>query len=88
MLDRQEGLVKHTIRETNADPLRQCTFEPDTAIPISVGNRRVGRPRDRWAFSNLERMCVKYFHESKQYFKRNLASACTQIEGRVRSRQI
>ena len=86
--DRQEALIKHTIRETNSDPLRQCTFEPDSALPVTMQNRRVGRPREKWAYSNLERMHIKYGFGTKQDFKSHLADSCLNLEALARNRTI
>ena len=43
--EKQQACIKHTIRAPLTDPLRQCTFEPDTSAPINIRNKRVGRPR-------------------------------------------
>ena len=86
--NRQEALVKHTIREQNDDPFRQCTFEPDSALPVAIGRRRVGRPRDRWAYSTLQRMSNKYDAIQKQYFKDNLSAVCSSLGSRVQARTI
>ena len=54
VLNKQRALLKHTIRAPPEDPLRQCTFEATTNVPIRLDNLRVGRPRDKWANSILE----------------------------------
>ena len=86
--NKQENLLKHTIRASGSCPLRQCTLEPGTAIPHLSGNRRVGRPRDKWADTILRDMHVKYGFGTKSDFKSNYVRACTNIYEKVCSRSI
>ena len=88
VLNRQEALLKHTVRASNADPLRQVTLIPDTSIPRIIENRRVGRPRDHWAYNTLERMYVKYGFGTKTAFKNNITTSCRFLETRIHNRII
>ena len=40
----------HLLRANNYDPLRMITFQPSTAKPISILNRRVGGPKKHWTW--------------------------------------
>ena len=77
---KQEALVKHTVRASADDPLRQCTFDPDVAVPIADDNRRTGRPRCKWAYSVLEKLHIQHGRGNKQHFKRNLYESCVELE--------
>ena len=85
---KQESLVKHTIRENDNEPLRQCTFEPASARPLGVKNRRVGRPRGNWAYGTLERMHVRYGYGNKRSFREPLNTACANLETEIRNKNI
>ena len=45
---RAHSLMSHIIRADNSDPLRQVALLPDTAMPMFLMKRRVGRPRKQW----------------------------------------
>jgi len=47
-LNRKAKLLGHVIRSSNDDPLRQVSFEPDTAVRVHYGKKRCGRPRQNW----------------------------------------
>ena len=36
------------IRANSEDPLRQVTFEDDSASRLKIGKQRVGRPKQNW----------------------------------------
>jgi len=88
VLGRQEALLKHLVREGDDSPLRQCTLKPGTAIPVTVDKRRVGRPREKWAYATLENMHIKYGFGTKQHFKSHLEASCANLETRIRNRTI
>lgn len=50
ILDEQRIKIGHILRSPNSDPLRQVTYQPDSADPVEIGRRRVGRPRQQWTF--------------------------------------
>ena len=77
--EKQEVWVKHIIRSENGDPLRQCSFEPFAATPRCFPNRRVGRPRDKWAETIMKRIYVKHSYGSQEQFKMNPHVACASL---------
>jgi hypothetical protein len=55
ILDEQRiKLAGHILRSPNSDPLRQDTYQPDSADPVEIGRRRIGRPRQQWTFKSNE----------------------------------
>ena len=85
---KQQACIKHTIRAPLTDPLRQCTFEPDTSVPINIRNKRVGRPRVKWAEDVLCDLYVNNGFGSKQYFYKHKADACQQMLPRILARDL
>ena len=53
--NRKAKLMGHIARTENNDPLRQITFQADTAYRIQYGKKRVGKPRQNW------------IHQTKKY---------------------
>jgi len=51
--DRRISLVGHILRQNNDHPIRTVTFKRDSAAPMEVLHRRVGRPRKQWIFESL-----------------------------------
>ena len=47
------------VRSENLDPLRQTTLIANTPHPVSVENRRVGRPRKNWAWMSFQNLYIK-----------------------------
>ena len=47
-LRRKSKLLGHVLRASHDDPMRQISFQPDCAIRVSYGKKRVGRPRQNW----------------------------------------
>ena len=66
---KQHVLLAHTIRAPDEDPVRQATIDPGTQLPVNVGKRRVGRPRDNWTWTNLEELYVLNNKGTKEQFK-------------------
>ena len=85
--DKQWSLLAHTIRADNTDPLRQCTLQPDTAIPSWTNHKRVGRPRGKWALDQLQQWHVKMGYGNKEHFRANFINACDRICTTVRRRK-
>ena len=46
--NRKSKLLGHVLRTSNADPLRQISFQPSNAQRVQYGKKRVGRPRQNW----------------------------------------
>lgn len=45
---RRVKLAGHVLRTSSTDPMRQISYQPDSANPCLIGTRRVGRPRQQW----------------------------------------
>ena len=50
----------HILRTNQEDPLRQITFQQDSAYRVSYGKKRVGKPRQNW------------IHQTKKYVYENV----------------
>lgn len=48
-----QALFGHVLRCSEEDPLRQVTFEPNSARPMLPEKYRVGRPRLHWTIENM-----------------------------------
>ena len=48
-MDKRISLQQRIIRADHSDPLRQTTFETNTANPIKHG-KRIGGPKQHWTF--------------------------------------
>ena len=46
--ERRASLLGHIIRACDSDPLRQISFEPQTANRVQYGKKRCGRLRQNW----------------------------------------
>ena len=60
-------LVGHILRSNNEDPLRQCTYEIDTADPKHIGIRRRGGPRQNWTKHNHQHIWNNKLNQRSQY---------------------
>ena len=63
--ERRVRLAGHILRAPNCDPLRQVSYEPNSAEPKHIGKRRVGRPRQQWVFKSNED--IHALHSHTQY---------------------
>ena len=88
VLHKQRALLKHTIRAPPEDPLRQCTFEASTSVPVIMSNLRVGRPRGKWAYSLMEGLYVETQGGTPADFKRNFASECNALGNQIKARAL
>ena len=59
LANKRVSLAQHIIRSNNNDPLRQCTYEKDSAKPIEFGKRRVGGPKQHWTYQTNKLMYEK-----------------------------
>jgi len=84
----QEALYKHIVRLPNSDPVRQCTLEPNSAIPHIHTNRRVGRPRIRWENDIASRIFTKNHLGTYQQFTQNTEECYNLMEPLIRNRTI
>lgn len=83
---KQRALLKHTIRAPDSDPLRQCTFLASSSTPILTENRRVGRPRDKWAYSIMEGYYTEMGWGGKTDFKQHWKRECDEIGKLINAR--
>ena len=66
--ERRIKLAGHILRSPNSDPLRQVTYQPDSAEPVEIGKRRIGRPRQQWTFRSNELIHSKLSHTDYRGF--------------------
>ena len=52
---RKANLLGHILRADNEDPLRQVSFQPNTAYRVDYGKKRIGKPKQNW------------LHQTKKY---------------------
>ena len=84
-LYKPRALLKHVIRAPSGHPLRECTFETATSVPLGPNNLRVGRPRSKWAYSLLEGLYVEK-HGTPAEFRRNLVQECNDLGNQIKAR--
>ena len=85
---RQESLLKHIVRSSNEDPLRQCTLEYNRPIPFQVPKRRVGRPRLNWTNEGYKRIYLKNNLGIEQTWKADPHQAIWNMEAGIRNRSL
>lgn len=85
---RKHALLAHTIRAGNADPLRESTLQPDSAVPVAVRKRRVGRPRDHWVWTGLEDLYVLNNLGTKEQFRANKTRGAERVRQKALDRNI
>ena len=61
--DRKAKLLGHVLRTNNKDPLRQISFQADSAERVYYGKKRIGKPRQNWIHQTK-----RYVYEEKQHF--------------------
>ena len=84
----QNQLLAHIIRAPDDDPLRECTLAPVTALPFSVNNRRVGRPKNNWTFKTYERLIYKNIPMVRQLWKSEPEVYINEIRPLVMNRNV
>ena len=84
--NKQQSLYKHIVRLTDDDPLRQSTLEPSSSVPCIITNKRVGRPRGKWAWDVIESLYLDSGTGTKASFKLDPVAACNTMEPRIRNR--
>ena len=47
-LHRKSKLLGHVLRAGPSDPMRQISFQPNSAVRPLYGKKRVGRPKQNW----------------------------------------
>lgn len=65
---RREKLLRHVVRTLTIDPMRRCTFEEGTVVPILPPKNRVGRPKKIWASEGLALLWEKYRNKKPPHF--------------------
>jgi len=67
--ERQLAFAKHIVREQDSSVIRQCTFEPGSAWPKYMSNKKVGAPRKKWADEAINTIAFKNNLGTKWVFK-------------------
>ena len=84
----QNKLLAHIVRSPNHDPLRQCTLTPNSPFPAEMQDRRVGRPRQNWAWHCYGDMFVKNSLGTKDIFKIAPEDSVRRVETKIRDRTV
>ena len=74
LMERRAKLAGHILRTPSFDPLRQVSYQPDSAQTFHIGKRRVGGPRQNWLFHTnrfiwetyVAGPCTPYTNASRQ----------------------
>ena len=88
VFSKQEALLKHIVRSTNEDPLRQATLSFNSPIPFTPLSRRVGRPRANWSWETYKRLYVNHNYGDADTWKQNPANAVRSMESDIKNRII
>ena len=59
---RKLQLLQHILAMPSDNPLRQTSFQEDASYPLDYGNRRQGRPKNRWANEGLKQYWQRTRH--------------------------
>ena len=84
----QCSLLTHTVREPCLDPLKQCTLDPQFDMPITMDNRRVGRPRQNWAWTCYETLFTKHRYGTHADFANNRCGSIGRMLADIRAKSI
>ena len=84
----QEALLKHTVRASNDDPLREVMLVPSSPQPSITKNRSIGRPKTLWAHDVYKRIWTKNGFGSAFAFEANLVSNIETIGAAISMRSI
>ena len=79
--EKQTKLAARILRAGNSNPLRQVAYQPDSAEPIHIGKRRVGRPRQQWVLRSNVAIHNRISHteyDGDPFQKRNVLRAARQ----------
>ncbi len=76
------------MRAGDADPLKMCTFETGTATPTIYNNRRVGRPRGKWAMDTYTYMWTKHHYGNVTQVRANKNAAIQRMQPDIIDRNI
>ena len=83
MNEKQESLLKHTVRAPNDDPLRQVMLMHTSPLPRVTANRRVGRPKSLWAHECYKRIWMKQGLGSELQFNSNKDACVTSMAANI-----
>ena len=85
---KQESLLKHIVRAQNNNPMRETTLRHGSALPHTVANRRVGRPKKQWALQTYERIWCRHDFGNETQYKADTDGAILKMESCIRERAI
>ena len=60
--ERKAQLLGHVLRTQDEDPLRQVTFQPNTAYRVEYGKKRIGKPKQNWIHQAKKHVYVDKLH--------------------------
>lgn len=76
--DRKAKLLGHVLRTNNQDPLRQISFQADSAERVFYGKKRVGKPRQNWIHQTCKHIYEDVLHKASYNAQR--AQNCQVLE--------
>ena len=59
---RKASLLGHILRTDNEDPLRQVSFQPNTAYRVEYGKKRIGKPKQNWIHQAKKHVYTDMLH--------------------------
>ena len=65
------ALAAKILRQDSDSPMRMVSFKRDTAAPVEVLFRRVGRPRKQWTQNTLSMIWLKICHDQSDFNNSN-----------------
>jgi len=81
---RRSNLLGHLIRCENEDPLRQITFQNDSARRNIIGKKRVGKPRQNWIHQAKKHVWNNILKKAEDYTETEQQDLIIFNEGRNR----
>ena len=68
--------------------MRECTLVPSTPQPITHSNRRIGRPREKWAEVAMRELYVKNCGGTDATYKLDPKAANERLNQLIQARTI
>ena len=65
--NKREKLATHIMRTQADDPLRQLTYQPNTATRADIGRRRIGGPRQNWIQHTNKHIWKEFMQKTDHY---------------------
>ena len=86
--EKQEALLKHTVRTLSNDPMREAMLVHNSPLPRVTDKRRVGRPKNLWAHECYKRVWMKSGMGSELQFDSNRDACIHQVAASLHARSV